>query len=121
MTNDKPLGTLMTNKTKYGSFIQYESMKEKRGVEQVPTFLIWRRLSLQFYKTVAVTFFPISQLFYSLFLHGIIVWVFKNTPLRNGTGGQMGKSTYTIGGRSKRTCAHNGEGGQTLAIFERKY
>ena len=45
----------------------------------------------------------------------------KTLPLEMGRGGQMGKSTYTIGGRSKRTCAYNGGGGQTLAIFERKY
>ena len=31
--------------------------------------------------------FPVSQTLYSLFLYGIIDWIFKNIPLRNGEWG----------------------------------
>ena len=50
-------------------------------------------------------------MFYSLFLYGIINWMLKKIPIRNG-GSQMGKRTYTNGGCSIRTSAYDGGGGQ---------
>ena len=45
-------------------------------------------------------------MFYGLFLCGIIDWVFRDIPVR--IGGQIGKSTYAIGGRSLHMCAYDG-------------
>ena len=48
-------------------------------------------------------------MFYSPFLYGIIDWILEKIPVRN-RGSQMGKSTYTNGSCSKRTCAYDGGG-----------
>ena len=37
-------------------------------------------------------------MFYYLFLNGIIAWIFGRFPLEVGGRGQMGKSTYAMGG-----------------------
>ena len=58
-------------------------------------------------------------MFYSLFVYGIIDWICKNIPAKNGRG-QMGKSTYAMGGgRGKRICAYDGASSQMFAIFMR--
>ena len=46
----------------------------------------------------------------------LFIRYFKNFPVRNGEGGQMGKITYAMGGRSKRTCAY--DGGRWGQIFD---
>ena len=47
-------------------------------------------------------------MFYSLLLYGIIDLIFKNIPVRNKGGGQMDKTTYTLGGLSKRKYVSKG-------------
>ena len=46
---------------------------------------LWCQPSLLFYKTFAMIIF-LSQMFCSLFLYGIIDWVFKNIPIGNREG-----------------------------------
>ena len=58
----------------------------------------------------------LSQIFYSLFLYGLIDWIFESFPI--GNGGLMGKSTHTMGGgRSMRTCAYDGGRGSSFCNF----
>ena len=47
---------------------------------------------------------------YSLLFDGIMDWIFKTILVGMGGGCQMGKSTYAMGGRSKRTFADDGGG-----------
>ena len=47
---------------------------------------LWRRLSLLFYETFAMIIF-LSLKFFSLFIYGIIYWIFKNIPLEIVRGG----------------------------------
>ena len=81
----------------------------------------WRRLSLPFYETFAMIVFLSLKCFLSLFLYGIIYWIFKNTPLEivDGGGGYNGISTYAMGGgaRSLRTCAYDGQGVKFLSFW----
>ena len=44
----------------------------------------------------------------AFFFYGLIDWIFESLPLEMGRGGQMGKSTYEMGDRSKRACANDG-------------
>ena len=61
-------------------------------------------------------------MFFSLFLYGIIYWIFKNIPLEIVGGGLSGLCTYAMGGaRSMRTCAYDGGGGQIFFILVRTY
>ena len=54
-------------------------------------------------------------MFYCLAVYIITDWMFKNYAVRNGgVGGQMGKSQYAMGGRSKRTSACNWGGGSNF-------
>ena len=45
--------------------------------------ILCRRLSLLFYKTFAMIIF-LSLKFFTVFFHGIIEWILKNIPDRNG-------------------------------------
>ena len=36
------------------------------------------------FKNICYDYFPVSQMFYSFFLYGIIAWISKNIPVRNG-------------------------------------
>ena len=67
--------------------------------------------------------FPVSQIFYSLFLYGIIDWIFKNILVRNGGMG-VRKVKYVHNKRGAVAHVHlptMGEGGQIFVILVRTY
>lgn len=77
---------------------------------------LWHRLSLPFYGTFARIVFLSKMIFFN----EIMDWLFKNIPVGIGGGGrgsQMGKSTYTMGSRSKLTCTYDGEEGSNSFHF----
>ena len=59
-------------------------------------------------------------MFYSLFFYGNIDGIFKNIPVRNGGGGQIGKSTYGIVVACVRARTI-GEGSNFFVILVRTY
>ena len=79
---------------------------------------LWRRLSLLFYKTFGmITFLSLkcSTVFFSMEL---LISCLKTFSLEMGGGeGQMGRSRYAMGGRSKRTCTYDGERGSNSSHF----
>ena len=63
-------------------------------------------------------------MFFSLFLYGIIYWIFKNIPLEIVGGGLRWYEYVRNGGRGLATCVRArtmGEGGQIFAILARTY
>ena len=62
--------------------------------------------------------FPSLKCFTVFFSMELLIGYLKTYPLE---GGQMGKSTYAMGGGSKRKCAHDGEEDRISAILMRMY
>ena len=92
-----------------GGGLHMEVLKQKCPLLQVfcDVFICWN-----FYHTwlslastfitvlqnICYDYFLVSQMFCSLFLHGIIFWKFRNIPIRNSGGGvRIGMSTYAMG------------------------
>ena len=68
----------------------------------------------------AKEYFPVSQMFFSLFLYGSIYWIFKNIPLEIVGGGLIWYEYVRTGGggaRSMRTCAYDGGEGVKFLSF----
>ena len=59
-------------------------------------------------QNICYDYSPVSQMF-SIFLYGIIDWIFEKIPVRN-VGGGSGRWEYVgnEGARSMRTCAYDG-------------
>ena len=74
-------------------------------------------------KSICYEYYLVFQTFYSLFLYGIIDWILKNFPVRNGRGDQMGKSTYAVeeGAVASVRVRMVGKGGQLSATLVCKH
>ena len=58
-------------------------------------------------------------MFFSLYLYGIIYWIFKSIPLEIVVGGGLKWNEYVRnrGARSMRTCTYDGGGGLNFCHF----
>ena len=66
---------------------------------------------------ICYDYFPIPQMFFSLFLYGIIYLIFKNIPLKIVGGLKWYEYVRNGGARSMRTCAYDGGGGSNFCHF----
>ena len=60
-------------------------------------------------------------MFFSLFLYGIIYWIFKNIPLEVVGGLKWYEYVRNRGAHSMRTCAYERGGGQIFVILVHTY
>ena len=67
-------------------------------------------------QNICYDYIPISQMFYSLFVHVIIYWIFKTFPLEMGEGSDGLECVRNGGGRSMLACAYDTVRGQILSF-----
>ena len=68
-------------------------------------------------KSTLYYYFPVSQIFYNLFLYGLIDWIFESFPIRKKGVRWERVRMQRRGGRSKHMRAYDGGGGSNFCYF----